>query len=1073
MLHLHQSNRLEVLAAMLVDRLGQASGDPFTPEMVVTQSPDMARWLTLRLADHHGIAANVRFPFPASFVWDLIRAIVPDAPEQSPFERPQMIWRLMQVFEALPEGEVFDPPRHYLQPPDDDQRRFDLACKVADIFDQYMVYRPDWIEAWEAGRPAVPGDEWQAALWRAVAETVPVETRYHRAGLLKRLLANLEAGRLRAAGFPDRVCVFAAGAMPPAHLEVLKALGEVIDVHLMLLNPSHHFWGDLLSRRQQQRLVRQAPEQASLHLEADNPLLAAWGQQGREFFDLLLGEEPPAAESYFASVGHGCLLHSLQQDILDLDTRHTPLPLAPEDGSIRLSACHSAMREVEVLQDHLLGLFQDCPGLSPADVVVMTPDVEDYAPLVDAVFGRFDRDDPRRLPYSVADRGMRAESPTLEAFFALLSLPEGRLENRLVMDLLAHPAIAERRGFAADELDTVHHWIEAAGIRWGADAEARAEAGFSEDGLHSWRAGLDRLLLGLALPAGGKALFHGILPHDDIEGSQARLLGRLAETVDRLIAWKERLQKPRTPADWADVLGELLADFFAEDGDEADPIIHIHGALERLREQSEAAGFGAPVSLGVVTTWLEGQLDGVPVVGRYLGQGITFCQMVPLRNLPFKVVCLLGMSDGSYPRRIRPVDFDLMARHGRQGDRSRREDDRYLFLEALLAAREHLYISYVGISQQDNSELPPSVLVSELLDVIDRGYAFPDADAPPSQRLLHRQSLQPFAPGNFDPRVARPSFAREWLAASRTRENDGGEMRPMFDQPLPPADPEWRTVALEDLLAFYGNPARYLLRQRLGVRIREEDGPLDPREPFAAQEDFLARVDIQRRIIRQLEEGMDRVDSYELLRAAGRLPPGRPGEKLHASAFREAADAFEELEMGTGPLQPIAVDTGIGDFSIVGSLAGVGRDGLKVLDVGKQHGRGLLNCWIRHLVLCAVAPDDIPHESRIVFTMEAPGKKRQMAFQPEEDARGHLATLLELYWEGLHGPLPLFPKTSHLFAEGRKAQDSWYGSRRHRGECENPYYQAAFRGRDPLAEPFEAIAARVFTPLLSNARGRE
>ena len=1072
MLHLHQSNRLEILAAMLVDRLGEASGDPFTPEMVVTQSPDMARWLTLKLADHHRIAANVEFPFPASFVWDLIQAIVPDAPEQSPFERPQMIWRLMEVLEALPEDEVFDPLRHYLQPADDDRRRFDLAQKVADIFDQYMVYRPDWIEAWENGRSAVAGDDWQAALWRRVSETVPAEIRYHRAGLLQRLLDNLDADRLRAAGFPPRLVVFAAGAMPPAHLSVFQALGEVIDVHLMLLNPSHQFWGDLLSRRQQERLSREAPEQASLHLEGGNPLLATWGQQGREFFDLLLGDEPPEADSYFINVDHGCLLHSLQQDILDLDTRHTPLSLDPKDESIRLSACHSPMREVEVLQDHLLGLLEKDPSLDPADIVVMTPDIETYAPLVDAVFGRFDRDDPRRLPYAVADRGIRAESPVLEAFFALLALPEGRMENRLVMDLLEHPMIAERRGFAEDELDTVRHWIEAAGIRWGADAEAQAEFGFSEGGLHSWRAGLDRLLLGLALPAGGTQLFEGILPYDDIEGTQAGLLGRLAETVDLLIAWKRRLQNDRTPAQWADVLGELLADFFAEDGEDADVIIQVHAALDRLREQSQAAGFEGPVSLGVVTTWLEGQLDGVPVVGRYLGQGITFCQMVPLRNLPFRVVCLLGMSDGSYPRQIRPVDFDLMARHGRQGDRSRREDDRYLFLEALLAARQHLYLSYVGISQQDNSEIPPSVLVSELLDVIDRGYEFPATDSPPSERLVRRQSLQPFAPANFDPDRARPSFAREWLAASRTREGEGTDQAPMFEEPLPPADEEWRTVALEDLLDFYGNPARHLLRRRLGIAIREGDGPLDPREPFAAEADFLARVEVQRGIMQHVEAGVDQAGSLELLRATGHLPPGRPGEKMHAEAFDAVSEAFEELAFGEQRYEPWPVDLSIGDFVITGSLTGLTPEGLQVIDVGKRHGRGLLNLWIRHLVLCATDPAGVEPASRIVFTMENTPKKRQTSFQAEPEARQHLASLLELYWEGLHRPLPLFPKSSLAQAEGGNARDSWQGSSRHRGECENPYYQAAFRGQDALADPFEAIAERVFLPLLNHAGGQ-
>jgi exodeoxyribonuclease V gamma subunit len=952
------SNLSESLRDVLVAWMRDHPLAPLEREVVLVQSSGIAQWLKLALAADRqadgpgggaGIAAAFEFLLPARFLWRAYRAVLGAAavPEVSPFDKPRLMWRLMRVLPEVMGQPVYAPLRRFLQDDADCRKRYQLAERLADVFDQYQVYRADWLAAWAAGRDTLPrdagpdlplpdGQRWQAALWRAILDDVkaldaPVGVAPSSDGRAAVHAAFLQ----RAATLPDdavlpglprRLVVFGISTLPRQSLEVLAVLARRIQVLMCVNNPCEHYWADIIEgkdllRATQARQARRhgSPPQIAddaLHLHA-HPLLAAWGKQGRDFIGLLdehdsadararlsvaMGEQPRRLD-LFGSAGEDTLLRQLQDDIRDLrplrETRTCwPAVDTARDASIRFHVAHSRQREVEILHDQLLAAFDDDASLRPRDIIVMVPDIEAYAPHIQAAFGLHDTDDRRAIPYTIADRGKRHADPLLHALEQLLQLTRARFSVSEFMDLLEVPAVRRRFGIAEDQLALLHAWIRGANIRWGLHDEQRQALGLPASGTpaaqNTWLFGLRRILLGYAVGAGAGD-WNGIEPYDDIGGLDAALLGPLTEVIDALEQTWQELGTPAVPSAWGERLAGLLARFFLP-GESADAytVQQLNAALQEWLEICAEGGVDESLPLSVVAEHWLSQLDEGGLSQRFFGGAVTFATLMPMRAIPFRIVCLLGMNDGEYPRIRMPMDFDLMACDYRPGDRSRREDDRYLFLEALLSARDRFYVSWVGRSVRDNTPRPPSVLVSQLRDHLAAGWrlagvqgaADEDGNAtPPDDALLsaltteHR--LQPFSPAYFPPdplAAARAgglfTYAHEWHGVG----NASRSVAP----PLPPLALE-RPLRLRELADFVRAPVDAFFRQRLQVSFVLDDAAAQDVEPFVP--DSLEQWQLQDALIRAQSRAMEcGADPYasreaELARIgrAGALPDGAFG----------------------------------------------------------------------------------------------------------------------------------------------------------------------------------------------------
>ena len=1017
MLKVHQSNRLEALVPALAEACAQPLAHPFAPERIVVPNQGMARWLSLALADQQSICLNVDFALPAQLAWDLWLSTLPDVPRESKFSAAGMRWGLMELLASLP-PDAAAPLQTYLADGDDRQRH-ELATVIAQAFDQYLVYRPEMLLGWEEGNHATThADEvWQAALWQ---DLVARSGGRHRA----RLLAEFRARAATASDLPQRISIFGLPALPPAFFEVLRLAAVHADIHLFVVNPSRAYWTETLSPR---AIARKAGDRDpdELYLDVGHPLLASMGAQGREFAAMLLEDDPPTADLFDDPVGDTVLMH-LQRDILDLQRPGhggTPPHEVPTgDDSVLVRGSYSPMREVEALQDWLLHLFDRFPDLDPGDVRVMAPKIEEYAPLIEAVFGAAPEE--RRVPFAIADLRARAESAVVDAFLGLLELPSRRFEAPLVLGLLEHEAVRARFGIAADDVPRLVEWVREAGIRWGVDAEAREALGLPGHHENSWRFGLDRMMFGFAMEGEGHELCEGVLPLDGVEGSAAELMGALQHFVDRMIGWEAEMRAARAPAAWQEFLAQVVEGFL-DPAVARDEIEAIYTALSRVRTQAEQAGFEGEISLDVFRAELEEQLAAPGASWSFQSGGITFCDLVPMRSVPARVVCLLGLDAEKFPRMDRPPSFDLMADEFRPGDRARRDDDRYLFLEALLSAREFFYLSHVSRLPRDGSTVPPSVLVGEFEDAVREGFRIAGTDEPPAIRLEHR--LQAFSPSYFGEDEGYFTYREELARALNARER-GAEPRSFLGNALPEPDPEWRIIALPRLLSFFRAPAKFFVRERLGLRLEEAEPGVDDTEPFSLEQ--LERWSVRNDLLAAGRHGEALDEAHAWLRAAGRLPHGASGEilvheyidEIDALLARHAAECPDE------PAESVRVDLRLGEYRILGEIEAVHADTRIVLSLGTGSGsnrrvdeREIAVRWVEHLILGVLGRE-------VTTRIFAPGKEAVLAVETEPEAR--LIDLLAIYWQGLRRPSRFLPRVAErFFAKGLRTNTPFGAAR--------------------------------------------
>jgi exodeoxyribonuclease V gamma subunit len=1038
----HRSNRIESLVDALEAVVVEPPADPLAPEWIAVQGRGMERWLSMELARRLGIWANPKFPFPRRVFESVTVSVLGERdPEPSVFEPSILRWAIAEILPQQLDREAFAPIRRYLERDPRGVRRIQLAGRIADLFDQYAVYRPHMVLRWERGADA---DDWQAELWRTVVRT---HGNRHAPARARALLRALADGRTPGSDFPRRLSFFGLTTLPPLYVQILAALAGTVELHLFLLSPSREYWGEIRSRREGIRaLARRAGDvQASLSGDLDDvsdaddpetawaaeeaeaideghPLLASLGRVGRDFQYVLESQadyQDAPADRYVEPHGDA-MLAVLQADILALRTRgaaHAKVALRGDDDSISVHACHGAMREVEVLHDQLLTLFDRHPALSAADVVVMTPSIETYAPLIEAVFGSGGRP---AIPYKIADRRPRTQHEVLDAFLRALELLRGRLPAPAVLDLLALEPVRGRFGVAAEDLERLRLWVSETGIRWGADAEQRDELGQPPCEDNTWRFGLDRLLLGYALPGDERLLFEGVLPYDDVEGSDAQLLGRLAELIATISRFRTDLREARSPAEWRRILGGLLAALVAETPTTAHQHQAIVAALDALAAQAAAGAFSGLVDLDAMRSLLESEIERAGSPRGFLVGAVTFCEMVPMRTIPFRVVALLGLNDGAFPRARRPLSFDRMAARPQRADRSARDDDRYLFLEALLAARDHLIVTYVGQSISDNTELPPSVVVNELLDALDQTFVAADAVADGVRtsgvraQIVRRHPLQPFSPSYFvrEQDGGPASYASANYRGALALAGPRAPRPPMLAAPLPTEPIE--TVTVDELVRFFENPTRWFLQRTVGVYLPRDAELLADREPIELNQ--LDRWRIGDAMLRRGLAGDGGEDTWPLLRAGGSLPLGAPGRCVFDDVAGQAARlAASAIERRAGErLPPEEIDLSFDGLRLTGTLRDVWPGGIVVAQYSRLGGRHELSLWIRHLARLA-ATSGAAHS--VLVGRPLKGDVAIVRFRPVTDAAAALAELLRLYRVGQAVPLPFFSRASRVFVE--------------------------------------------------------
>lgn len=890
-------NRLEDLRDLTVGLFRNNPLPPLVPETLLVQSNGMKHWLEMALADDAamGICAATQMELPSSFVWRMYRLVLGQAwvPVAMPLDKQALTWRLWRLLPEFAKKHQVKPLLAYVQDDPLGRQRYQLAQQVADVFDGYQSYRADWLSDWAQGRyvlqhqgqlKALPSDQiWQAQLWQLLLQDL-IQTQapelasqcHSRAEVHSQFMRKLDqAGTSKPEGLPPRIVVFGISNLPMQVVEALAALGRWSQVLLMVQNPCQEYWGhdmDLVAQK--------------------HSLLSSWGQQGRDYLHALEQFDQAqnalsvmSKQTFFVDPGDHpspTRLQKVQSDILNLNAMPDRPESCEDDASIQMVQAHSAQREVEILHDQLWAWFDENPSWKPNDVMVMVPDMATFASHIQAVFGRFSPQHPRYIPFSLADTTPR-QVPLVQALDFLLNLPEARITLTQWLSLFEVSAV--RTKFQMTELDvqTLKNWLQDAAVRWGLNPAHRQKWGVSSSMPHAqqntWSYGLQRLILGYAAgQAEELSAWHGVLPLPQASGLSALKVGYLAQWMDAVSLSLTQLNAEHSPDQWCSVMNDLLNRFFEVDNEvDERMLLRLKQELTQWQALCDQSGLTEPLPLTVVREhWLAG-LESLGLQQRFFGGGVQFSTLMPMRAIPFKALCLLGMNDGAYPRQSTPRDFDLMSAHWRAGDRSRREDDRYLFLEAFLSARDKLYISWQGRRSTDNQKMPPSVLVSQLRDTL-RSRFFPESPA-----VL--QPLQAFSSKYFQAQSEFLTYADDWEKAQPSL------IAPkVTSTSLPPsaldsfAISEW---PLKECMRLLKQPVEVYWRSRLGVSLKAPEEALLDDENFVL--DGLDRYLMGRSFL----EAPNIDGQLEVQTLLGHLPMGATGQMVLTQQY-EAAQKVKE-----------------------------------------------------------------------------------------------------------------------------------------------------------------------------------
>ncbi len=1092
---LYHSNALDVLAGILAEVVrtpapGQAL---LAPDVVLIPQVAMRRWLQAALAARHGVAANLEFLTPGEFVGRALDAnaapvATHEAGEQD-LDAATLQWRL---YAALTDARLLARPamsqiaQHVSGAPGDVRdplRAWSLAGELATVFERYQAWRRDWLLRWDAG--ADPDDP-QAVLWRAVAAG-----RTHRARRIQQYLDRFEAPDAPLpVDLPARLCAFATLNVSPDVLRVLATQARVGTLHLFVPSPARDFWGDL-QRLRSRNVDVDTDTDDSLH-DRDSRLLQAWGAAGVDFMRVLGGYEvvhptadvrAPVDPLDGGGALRGSLLRRLQSDVFHRRADPPPTPTADDprtrlpalrldDPSLQVHACHTRLREVQVLHDQLRALFDDArfdPPLQPREVAVLAPDIDPYVPYLDAVFGGRGQDDA--IPYALADSSPLADEPLAAVFLRLLSLPVSRFGLHEIVDLLSSPPLAQAAKLDAASFDRLRTWLSAAGARWGIDAAHREGHHAPADDAHTWTFALDRLLLGHA--TGSDAQFETatgdvVAPLPELEGGALDALDALLRLLRVLARGARTLADPLPPATWRERLLKLLDDLVPQPTSDA----ATDRALSRLREATDAfardaarAGFDAPLPADAVRAHFAALLGAADTRAPLLTGGISIGRMVPMRLLPFRVICVLGMDDGQFPRRdaggaLNRLTAELSTDARRPGDRSTRDDDRFLFLQLFAAAQDVFYVSYRGADPRDGSAREPSVLVSDLLAAVEGQHA-PDAHA--GAALVVRHPLQPFSPEAFgaggDPR--RFSYRRAWWNAAAGAARQRTPLPRWFDAAsvaLPMGQPEPRLHA-DALKRFLIAPAEAFLQQSLGLRLAELDAAGEDIEPLLAPARGLEKHALKQAVQAAVLRGDSDADAHAALRARGLLPSGPLGLRALQQVRGEIETYVQPFLGWRGDAAETAhaVEVDIDGTRLHTRIAQAYPRGLARLRFGEPNGASAIRDGIDWLLANAAGL-----ELTLVQFHDAgyggPGPHERAPIDPAQ-ARAALSHLLLMRRYGLREPLPFAPYSSWAFFDAasyekgfKAAEAKWRGSTYAFAEGEGDAIRTALRGRDPFAD---------------------
>jgi len=1067
MLTLYTSYDLNTLSYQANHNFNKNITNDMSSSTIIVPSRGIGHWLTLQIAKYQGIAMRLDLQLTSSFMWNIAKKVLGNLPEQSFFSKKSLTWQIYYWLSFPVNLDKTPELKHYLMNANP-CKTWILAGKIADTFDQYLLYRDDFLKTWEKGKLIgnLGNDEyWQALLWREITNS----NKQHRAYIFDELLTKLQSNCVN--NLPTHISVFAPSNMPMQQLAILQAVSRHIDVDIYALSPCAKYWGDIKPKAE--FYTKELNINEDWYWEIGHPLLASLGKCGRDFFDHLAYITADFGARHIDLdennlILDNSLLNALQSDIINLQLRlpNQRIAFQENDKSIQIHIAHSELREIEILHDNLLKSFMNDPTLQPCDVAVLTPDIEKYAPFIDAVFGASEHN----IPYSLSDLSLRTTHPLLLAFCDLILLPKSRFIAEDILSLLQHKEIADKAQILPNELVLIRTWLNEAGARWALDGEHKTNFDLPKDDSYSLRISCERLLLGFAsdlvFSDENVPLIEKIMPLNLVEGSNVQIMAKFMVFIDKLANWVQILQQNTNIANWQNRLLALLNDVISDNEFAAGKVNLIRDVILQIKSNDLLENFELDLSYDLVHLLVKNELERGNSEISFVRGKVTFGTMIPLRSIAFRMICVLGLNDGSLPRQNHVPSFDLINKYPRQGDRNRRFEDRYLFLETLMCARDILYLSYVGRDIKTGDLIAPSVVLNELLDACNITAQTNDGQKV-SDKITKVHSLQPFSAINFAPEDPQ-SFATMWYEASIALNGNRMQLPAFYITNKELTEINYaKQITPDELIRILVNPIKFYLRKVLGINIDKHEILLPSNEPFM---EITNEYNLNELLLKTANLKWNEDMQNQLASACNYLPSGLVGQIMWHNRLAEIKYLADKLaSFNQENYQILNADITIKDIHICGKLPKICAKNYVNHQFYPPNGFSLTIFWLNHLLLNTITPI-----TSYLFTLE-----QNWQANPVDNSAEQLELWLDAYKQAHIKPLPLFTKISYEFAQNfsknnktstkkaksknplDKAFESWQAN-------SNQWFNLAFKGENPINNEFEQLANNLYGSALNS-----
>jgi len=1040
----------------------------------------MAKWLSLKIAEKTGVCANFSFLFPNRFIDQIINL----HKRRSLIFTPEILtFRIMSLLTKLIDEPQFKEIKFYLYNqgkttftlPEQKITLYRLSKKIADTFDQYLLYRPHIIFDWEKRKKH---NNWQAILWRHLT----ANNKEHRAYIGKKFIQN---PIYNPQTMPDRVSIFGITTLPPIYFEIISILSAFCQINLFILNPSYQYWGDILSDKQigktQKKYIKKGIviEDRYIHIQRQNNLLASMGTSGKQFIELIIECQKTNEIDSFQKPQANDMIGAIQEDIFNLTQKENNAPkkiVSKKDKSIAVHSCHSHIREIQTLHDNLLDMFEKDPCLKPSDIMVMAPNIEAYSTYIDAVFGS-PEEKSKKIPYSIADRPIASSSRLIQTLFLILDAYKSRYKPSAVFAILAATPIKNRFKITDSQIEQIYSLIKKAEIKWGINGKHKANYfGAPESNQNTWEAGFDRFILGYATGNTDK-IFSQIIPYP-IEADTASAVGRFFNFFYRLASLPDKLSQNYRLDKWAQIIKEIISDFFQiteRNEKEARAIFNAAAVLIQIEKEAQ---YKNKIGIETIKAYLTEKLAKKKANYGFLTGKITFCEALPMRGIPFKIICFIGLNENDFPRQDSQAGFNIIASNPRACDKSKRNEDKHLFLEALLCVRKKLYISYIGQDIRSAKTLPPSILVSELINYIENGFAMSD-NSDIKNHIITKHKLQSFSGDYFNPNNTEKLFTYSTTRFNTAKFFLQKKTKDFAALKLPDITINNNAVPIDELKFFFSNPSKYFANKCLTVFLPNSFDTIDKSENFgiAGLDKYkLENIIIEKKITLKNDE------LNNFIKASGILPYGSIGDAIYTEILLKTDKFFKIIKKITKEKSPTSLNIKIKikKITLTARVTSIYGEDIIKYRYGKIRPIDKLKAWIDHLILKAAKPNETYNVKLIGQNPTGKNQITMYAFNRnllQKDAEKIISNLMLLFLQGNKNPLNFFPNASYAYAK-KSLQDKekallfakkeWQSTEFAKKESDNPYYKLLFKNKSPLDDKFQEYALEIFTPLIKS-----